>query len=371
MYRLGFIGGGINSAIGETHKIAAEMDSLFEVSCGCFSRNEIINKQSARRWNIDRIYDDINELLKKEKNNLDAICILTPPATHSEIILQSLNMDYPIICEKALTDSVRNAKKINEKSLEKNGFLATIYNYTGYPMLRELKEMIRNGLLGKIINIQIEMPQHGFIRSRKESNKPQNWRLKDGLIPTISLDLGVHLHHLIHFLTHEKITEVYGSYAKFGQFKDVVDDVNIIGETTGGARVNLWYGKAALGCKNGLQIRIFGDKGSAKWYQLNPEELEIYDQYGVKKTIDRDNPNLSVANLKRYNRFKVGHPAGFIEAFSNYYFDIYEALDSYLKEKKYSDHYIDSCRISLEGLQFLEAVSKSVLSGKRERVYYE
>ena len=164
--------------------------------------------------------------------------------------------NVPIICEKALVTCSEEATDIRALLLERAGFLAVTYNYTGYPMIRELRQMIAQGRFGKIQQIHIEMPQEGFARMGNNGNPivPQDWRLHDGPVPTISLDLGVHLHMMVRFLTGEKPMEVAATSNTYGNFAQITDNVSCIARYTNNLNCNIWYSKTALGYRNGLKL---------------------------------------------------------------------------------------------------------------------
>ena len=360
--KIGFIGGGLNSAVGNTHHIACEMDDCWKLEAGCFSTHENINVETAAKWGVEssRVYRNWRQLLDSEKGRLDALCLLTPTPIHYEMAIEAIKSGYAVICEKAMASSVKEAKAICQAVDENNGFFAVTYNYTGYPMLRELRQMIHEGRLGKIHLVQIEMPQEGFARFNKlgEPPAPQAWRLMDGVIPTISLDLGVHLHHMIDFLISEKPLEVVADQSSFGFFRDITDNVLCMARYSGEVRSQIWYSKMALGHRNGLRVRIYGERGSAEWFQLQPEELLFNDNHGRREIIDRASP-VEVADVLRYNRFKSGHPAGFVEAFANHYYDLAESLREFQKVGSYSSPFVFSEKKALEGLSMLEAINVS------------
>ncbi|HIQ28337.1 MAG TPA: Gfo/Idh/MocA family oxidoreductase [Sulfurovum sp.] len=371
--KLGFIGGSINSAIGSTHKIASQMDNKFTVVCGCFSTHEDSNRETAEKWNIEKIYSNHIKLLENEKNNLDAIVILTPTDIHSNIIMDVLEYDIPIICEKTLTNSLNDALKIKKLLMKNHGFLVTTYNYTGYPMIRELEHMIKQDVLGKIIQIHIEMPQESFMRLDKNANisKPQNWRLKDNEISTLSLDLGTHLSNMITFLIKEHPLEVIAIQNSFGHHK-VVDNLMCMIKYSNNIDCQMWYSKSALGHKNGLKVEVYGTKGSASWYQMNPEFLEFNDNIGRNIMIDRSSKDIAIADQNRYNRFKSGHPAGFIEAFANHYDDIYEGLIAFKQNKSdYLNNYIFGIDDSISELSLMTAIERSIVTKQWEKINVE
>ncbi len=363
--KVAFLGGGINSAVGRTHKIAISMDNRYELVAGCFSRNYDINIKTGNEYGVDesRIYKNLSELIKKEKNNIDAICILTPTPNHKNEVVECIQNGVKVICEKALAVSSAEALEIKEALDKYNGFLAVTYNYTGYPMLRELRNMIREGSLGKIEQVHVEMPQESFARLDKNGNpqKPQDWRLCDKELPTLSLDLGTHTHDITSFLTAESPIELVAIQNSFGSFRDVIDNSISISNYTNNILSNIWFSKAALGHRNGLRVRVYGEIGSAEWYQLDPENLHFNDNKGHKLLIDRASVDVNVTTESRYNRFKAGHPSGFIEAFANYYMDI---ADLILGISNNENRYVFGIDDALEGLKMLEAMTISSKSKK-------
>lgn len=363
-FNLAFIGGGVDSAIGYTHFIASQMDHRFILKAACFSRNKEINKKTASLWcnhSEFNLYDTYQDLLQSERENIDVVCILTPTPTHKDIVLDALSLNYAVICEKTLCTSLKEALEIKQVIDSTNGFLAITYNYTGYQMLREMRSMIINGDFGKVHNIQIEMPQEGFIRSfNGKQPKPQDWRMNDFDIPIISLDLGVHAQNIVSFLSAKEPLSVFAIANSAGYFNHIIDDVNILARFSDDLVVNMWYSKSSLGFRNGLKVRVFGQYLSGEWLQSNPEELIINTKEGERIIKDRASPlNANVASLPRYNRFKAGHPSGFIEAFGNYYNDIAHSLTSFKNNAKVLSPYIFGIDSAISELRFFEAVSKS------------
>lgn len=363
---LGFIGGALNSAVGATHKIASQMDGRWKLLSGCFSTDQKSNIESADAWGVDpdRVYENWNELLSAERDMLDAVVVLTPTPSHTEIVISALEQGYAVICEKAMTVSSKEASLISDAVKKNKSFLAVTYNYTGYPMLRELQALIQKGKLGKLNQIHIEMPQEGFARICKNGEKPapQSWRLHDTEVPTLSLDLGVHLHHMIDFLSGEKPLELVAINNSFGHFEGIVDNTMCMARYSGNLDCQIWYGKTALGNSNGLRVRIYGTEGSAEWYQMHPETIELNDNKGRKVLLERSSVDIQIADELRYNRFKAGHPAGFLEAFANYYYDIADSLIEFKKNGQHTIPWVIGVDRAHEGLLMLEAIAKSAES---------
>lgn len=361
--KLGFIGGAQNSAVGTTHKIASQMDGRWLLVSGCFSTDHKSNIDTAEAWNVtpDRVYKTWKDFLNAEQGKIDAVVVLTPTPSHTEIVIQALEQGYDVICEKAMTVSSKEAALISKAIEENKAFFAVTYNYTGYPMLRELRALINNGKLGKLNQIHIEMPQEGFARVGKDGEKPvpQSWRLHDTAVPTLSLDLGVHLHNMIDFLSGEKPLELVAINNSFGHFEDIIDNTMCIARYSGNLDCQIWYGKTALGNSNGLRVRVYGTKGSAEWYQMHPEILELNDNKGRKNLLERSSIDVQLADELRYNRFKAGHPAGFLEAFANYYYDMADSLIEFRQSGKYRSSWVTGVDQAHEGLLMLEAIARS------------
>ncbi len=367
--KIAFIGGGINSVVGSAHYAAMNIDNDGELEAGCFSRNKKSNKETALKYRVSpsRVYDDINSLIEQEKDQIDVAVVLTPTDRHANHILQLLESGIPVISEKSLTSSVEDAMAVKSVLSKNNGFLSVIYNYLGYPMIRELKRMLTKGDLGIIKHIQVEMPQETFSKIDVQGNPvvPQDWRLKDNYIPTISLDLGVHLHMLIKYLTEEVPLSVIARSETYGNFPNIVDNVNCIIDYSNNISCNMWYSKIAIGNRNGMRIRVYGDRVSAEWIQESPEILYMANNRGERWWVDRGNPEMPISNLSRYTRFKAGHPAGYVEALANYYSDVFASLRGYLINKTVQNDDCFGIEESIEGLKLFHAVQKSSLSGEK------
>lgn len=363
--KLGFIGGAVNSAVGYSHFVSSAMDKRWQLVAGCFSRDPALNHETARVYRVEpeRTHDTWQDMLVREKGHLDAVVILTPTPAHFESVMACMRAGIPVICEKSLAVNSDQAQAILDLRNELNAFLAVTYNYSGYPMMRELAKIIGDGKLGKILHFQAEMQQEGFIRMDAHGNKPvpQPWRLTDGDIPTLHLDLAVHLHQIVYYLTGQKPVELVSDQNHYGWFSGVVDNASCLCRYTGDVQGQLWFSKSALGHRNGLKIRIYGDRGAAEWYQANPEEVLLSHVDGRREILDRAS-EVEIANQGRYNRFKAGHPAGFIEAFANLYCDIADGLHQYNNAGQWQSGDVFSAELALEGMHFLEAMVSSAKS---------
>lgn len=356
------LGGGLNSAVGSAHMNAILLSNKYKVVAGCFSKNHEINLRTGNVYNLEEnsVYKNFESLIAKEKDRIDCIIILTPTDQHVAQVIACLNSNIAVICEKSLASSVEEGELIRDTLNINNGFLSVMYNYLGYPIVRELKYLIESGGIGKVLQIQVEMPQEGFSRLiNGKPLKPQDWRLHDERIPVISLDLGVHLHMLVSYLTGEMPLKVVSSCQSYGNFNQVIDNVNSIIQYSNNVICNMWYSKVALGKRNGLKISVFGQSGSAEWCQEFPEYISMASNEGHKWTVDRGSDDITIANQSRYTRFKVGHPAGFIEAMANYYDDIADDLLNYIHKNQKNNKSSFGVDEAIEGLKLFAAIEKS------------
>jgi len=362
--RAAFIGGAVSSAIGQTHFDASRMDGHFRVDAGCFSRHGQENARSAAVYGVseDRTYDSWEQLLTAERDRIDLVVVLTPTPSHASIVDAALRAGHRVLCEKALAVSSADCAALAAQARSQSQYLAVTFNYSGYPMVRQLQRWIAEGRLGDIHHVHVEMPQEGFLRV---GASPQAWRRSDHEVPTVSLDLGVHVHHLVSFvLSGRRPTAVVCDEASGGQFPGIIDSVQCLARYEGDVRVNAWWGKTFLGHRNGLRVRVYGQLGSAEWYQMDPEHLRFSDNDGHTTIVDRGSGEARVAQEARYNRFKSGHPSGFIEAFANLYTDIAQELRGDIRTPGEISPFVFGADHAREGLQMLEAARESARSGR-------
>ncbi|MFW5830594.1 MAG: Gfo/Idh/MocA family protein, partial [Planctomycetota bacterium] len=226
VHRLAVIGGSIESIAGYPHMVAAQMDHRFEVVTGAFSRQAAVNQASRDAWRIQRLYDDWHDLLRSEQGQVDAVVILLPTPMHAECLAAVRAAGLPIICEKPLVTDLREMADFSADFDQQREFVVVTNNYSGYPMVRELRERLRQGEFGAVHGIRIEMPQESFLRPPKSIKYPQPWRLTDGEVPMISLDLGTHCYHLADFLIGERPDRVWSDMSRISRY-GVVDDLII------------------------------------------------------------------------------------------------------------------------------------------------
>lgn len=370
---LGFIGGGLSSAIGHTHFAASRMDGRWRLDAGVFSRNEKTNAETGASWQVasDRVYASWRDLILAERSRLDAVAVLTPTPSHYEIVQALLKAGIPIICETALAGTLNEARTLLAQYNPTKNFVAITYNYSAYPMLRELRQRIRDGQFGRIHQLHIEMPQDTLVRpagAATDAAHAHEQHPRDDFIPTLCLEFGVHLHHLAHFLTDEEPETVNAEFSTYSPHKDIVDNATMWLQYASGISASFWMSKTAIGRRNGLRVRLFGSKGSAEWYHADPEHLYIATADGMQMAIDRG-PQAIVASGGRYNRVGVGHPAGFIEAYANLYADCADALIAWRSDHRQVNPYVYGVQHAVNGLSLLHAARLSSSRRRWERIH--
>lgn len=353
--KVGILGGSKYSAVGRAHINALQLDGKFEILGACFSKNLETNQESADFYGVSKIFNSLEDLTTSLKGKLDFVIVLTPTSSHFEHVKYLLDEGLNVICEKSLSTSSKHARELFSIAKRNKLRLYVTYNYIGYPIVKDIRNLITKNTLGKLMNARVIMPQQSFIKLNADEsfNTPQKWRQEDYEIPTISLDLGVHVFSLISYLGIEinksSIRDVHEN--NFGKVKGVIDDVHCTFNIKNGGWCNIWYSKVALGEDNGLSVEVYFSEGSLKWCQIYPEDLKVSDKYGTSSVIKRGHKILESSRGERYNRFKAGHPHGFIEAFGNLYMDIYS---DYFQGENSSE--LLRPKEIIEGLEVLEMI---------------
>src|SRR5271154_702262 len=279
--RLGMVGGGEGAFIGAVHRIASRIDDQYELVAGALSSTPEKSRRSGAALDLapDRVYDDYESMAKaeaKRADGIEAVAIVTPNNVHAGPTYAFLKAGVHVICDKPLTVSLAEAKKMRA-AVEKSGLVfALTHNYTGYPLVRRMREMVRAGELGEIRLVQAEYPQDWLTEATETSgNKQAEWRVdpkRSGAGGAIG-DIGTHAHNLAGFVAGLELVELSADLTAFGAGRALDDNVQIMLRYAGGARGALWASQVATGNENGLRLRIYGTKGGVHWVQANPNEM--------------------------------------------------------------------------------------------------
>lgn len=370
--RLGMVGGGDGAYIGNIHRIAARLDNGFQLVAGAFDIDAERGRRFASTLGIEdsRSYGDYQAMLAAERarpDRVDAVAICTPNHTHFPIAKAFLEAGFDVICEKPLTTTLDDAVAL-QAIVERTGrFMGVTYTYSGYPMVHEAREMVAAGRLGEVRVVQVEYPLEWMATAiEHEGNVQAAWRTdpkKSGRGGSIG-DIGTHAYHLAGFVTGLKLASLSADLATFVAGRALDDNAHVMLRYEGGARGLLWSSQVAIGCSNGVRLRVFGDKGSLTWFQEQPNELEFTALFGRTERIKRGAGDLSDA-AKARTRTPPGHPEGYLEAFANLYAGFAEAIRARQdgRESAAIGRHIPSVHDGLKGVAFVDAVVDSADAG--------
>lgn len=333
--RLGMVGGGRDAFIGGVHRIASRIDDHYHLVAGAFSSTPEKSIASGRDLGLaeDRIYGDFTEMAKREarlKNGVEAVAIVTPNHMHYPAAREFLKRGIHVICDKPLTSNLADAKKL-AKTAEASGALFVLtHNYTGYPMVRQAREMIAAGDLGEIRLVQVEYAQDWLsTKLEDEGQKQAAWRSdpnQSGAGGSTG-DIGTHAFNLACFISGLEVDTIAADLDTFVPGRVLDDNAHVMIRWKGGAKGTLWSSQVAPGNENALRIRIYGSKGGVEWAQEDPNYLWYTPLGEPKRLITRGGAGSSAA-AGRISRIPPGHPEGYLEGFANIYSEAAAAIRS-------------------------------------------
>ena len=365
--RLGMIGGGEGAFIGAVHRLAARMDDHYELVAGALSSTAEKARRSGAALALpaDRVYDDFESMAKaeaKRPDGVEVVAIVTPNHMHAGPAYAFLKAGIHVICDKPLTTSLAEAKKL-KSAADKSGLIfAVTHNYTGYPLVRRAREMVQAGDLGEIRLIQVEYPQDWLTAPTETTgNKQAEWRVdpkRSGAGGALG-DIGTHAFNLADYIGGLEVSELSAELTSFGAGRQLDDNVQIALRYAGGARGALWASQVAPGNENGLRIRVYGTKGGLHWVQANPNEM-LWSPLGQStRIVTRGGPD-SGAAAARVTRIPPGHPEGYLEGFANIYGEVAAAIKAARAGKKPPKGvHFPTIDDGVKGLAFIEAAVKS------------
>jgi len=367
--RLGMVGGGTGAFIGYVHRVASRIDGDYELVAGALSSRPEVARESGRNLGLseDRIYTSYEEMARAEAarpDGIGAVSIVPPTHMHFGPARTFLEAGIHVICDKPITSTLEDARKLLEIQ-PKNGakFLLT-HNYTGYPLVRQAREMVASGALGNIRVIQIEYPQDWLTEPTGDDNKQAAWRTdpaRSGAGGCIG-DIGTHAYNLARFVSGLRTEAVSADLTAFVPGRQLDDNVHIMLRFEGGAKGMLWASQVAVGNENGLQLRIYGDKGGLEWRQDNPNYM-WFTEFGKPKQLLTRGGSISVPPAASMNvRIPSGHPEGYLEAFATLYSQFAAVIRG--EGAAYED-LLPSMADGIEGMQFIVASVESSRNDSR------
>jgi len=361
--RLGMVGGGTGAFIGYVHRIASRLDGDYELVAGALSSRPDVARESGRNLGLaeDRIYTSYEDMAKAEAarpDGIEAVSIVTPNHMHFGPAKAFLEAGIHVICDKPITSSLEDARKLAEIKPAKGAKFLLTHNYTGYPLVRQARELIASGALGKLRVVQVEYPQDWLTEAAGDDNKQAAWRTdpaRSGAGGCIG-DIGTHAYNLARFVTGLRTEAVSADLTAFVPGRQLDDNVHIMLRFEGGAKGMLWASQVAVGNENGLQLRVYGDKGGLEWRQDNPNSM-WFTEFGKPKQLLTRGGSISQPPAAAMNvRIPTGHPEGYLEAFATLYSQFAAVIRG---EGAEYEALLPSMADGVEGMQFIMASVKS------------
>lgn len=363
--KYGMVGGGINSFIGNVHRNVLRLDPRVSLTCGCFSSNEKSNFECGKLYDIpdENIYPDWKTMAREEgkkgDDKIDFVTVCTPNHIHYAVCKEFLLNGINVVCEKPLCFEIEEAKELCRLAKEKNLLFAVTYTYTGYTMVKVLREIIKRGDIGEIISVNAQYAQDWLLDELQHDNEinENNWRTNPeftGIANSVG-DIGTHIENIVHYVTGLKIKRLCATIDRFGKKLDYNDSILV--EYTNGVHGSYWCSQVAAGETNGLRFEIYGKKGSVVWEQTAPDNVKFTLNGEPTQTLTRGCSYIN-ANSAGFSRLPAGHPEGFQTAFANLYKEIVNALE-YKKEHgevNFKDFDFRKAEDGLEGVRFVHAV---------------
>lgn len=334
--RLGMIGGGQGAFIGAVHRIASRIDDRYDLLAGCLSSTADRALASAKEIGIDpsRSYPDFKTMAKEEaqrEDGVEVVSIVTPNHMHAGPSIEFLKQDINVICDKPLTATMEDAHSLYKAVKESKAHFFLSHNYTGYPVVREMRRIVQEGTLGKIRVLKGSYLQ-GWLGKKEEDtgeNKQAEWRTdpkRSGAAGAVG-DIGSHTMHLLEFVTGLKVQEVAADLTTFVEGRKLDDDASILIRLNNKAKGSLSISQVAIGEENNLKISIYGERGAIHWEQENPNFARMSIDGKLDQIITRGGPihkESSMANI----RIPPGHPEGYLEGFAQIYSDAADIIQN-------------------------------------------
>jgi predicted dehydrogenase len=370
--KMGMIGGGQGAFIGNVHRMAARLDGKIDIVAGAFSANPEKSKQSGAELGLDprRVYPDYQTMAAQEARlpkgeRIDFVSIVTPNRMHYPPAKTFLEAGFNVVCDKPMTFNLEEAVQLRDLVKKSGKVFALTHNYTGYPMVKEAREMVQKGELGKILKIVAEYPQGWLLDPVDVTGQKVVWRTNPEVSGASSCigDIGTHAENLGRYITGLEIDELCADFTTFVPGRRLEDDGNLLIHYKGGARGVLYTSQVAAGEENDINIRVYGTKASLEWHQEEPNELLVKYPDSPRK-IFRRGANYVTDVAKRFTRLPVGHPEAFIEAFANIYVEAVRAIEAEANGKPLpNDLDFPTVEDGVKGMAFIATAVQSAKAG--------
>ena len=371
--KMGMVGGGPGAFIGDVHRRAALLGGGVELVAGAFSSNLRKSRTKGRELLMaaSRVYGSLDALIEAELalpvgERVDFVSIVTPNHLHYPMAKALIQTGFHVVCDKPMTFSVAEARKLQRLVAKSESVFALTHNYTGYPMVKLARDLVRSGELGRIRKVVVEYPQ-GWLATPLERTgmKQAEWRTdptRSGIAGCLG-DIGTHAENLSEYILGQRITELAADLTTFVDGRKLDDDTNVLVRFEDGARGVLFASQISVGEENGLAIRIYGDRRGLRWRQETPNRLNLTSLDGPEETWSRGNGYIQERSpaAARATRLPAGHPEAFLEAFSNIYVNVCDTIRARILGEEPDSLMLDFPTVEdgLRGMLFIETVVKS------------
>lgn len=370
--KYGMVGGGQGAFIGDVHRKTAQFDGKAEIAAGCFSSNYQNTRETGSMLGLDesRLYESFEQMAAAEgqrEDKIDFVIIVTPNYLHFPVAKAFLDNGINVVCDKPLTPELEDAEALARLAKEKDLFFCVTYTYTGYPMVKQARQMVQRGDLGTIRFISAEYPQDWLSTPIEESgHKQASWRTdpaKTGKANCVG-DIGSHVENLASYISGLRIKSVCARLDSFVEGRVLDDNATIMVEYEGGAKGLYWMSQIAVGHDNDLSIRIFGDKGGLEWSQEDPNYLKVSYLDKPIEVWSRGRDEL-YPEAADFPRVPAGHPEGYFEAFANLYATFTTALLKKKAGETLTDADLDfpTIEAGIDGVKFIGKCVESSQQG--------
>ncbi len=369
--RMGMVGGGRGAFIGQVHRMAANLDGKIELVAGCFSADAEKSRLSGEDFFLkpSRVYPSYQEMATKEAaltadERIDFVSIVVRNNMHYEVSKTFLEAGFHVVCDKPMTFDLDQAYKLRDLVKSTGLVFALTHNYTGYPMVKEARRMVRDGELGRLLKIVAEYPQGYAVGDVKGTGREQisNWRADPAVAGASNCigDIGTHAHNLVRYVCGVEVDELCAELTAFIPGRELDDDGNMLVRFTGGAKGIIYASQISNGDENALSIRAYGTKASIEWHQEYPNDLIVKYADKPRQVYRRGNDYVGDA-AKANTRTPFAHPEGFIEAFANIYLAAAAAIADHVDGKQPPDDGYDFPTVDdgVAGMAFIETAVKS------------
>lgn len=365
--RLGMVGGGQGAFIGAVHRIAARLDGEFRLVAGALSSTPEKARASGAALGLDpaRCYGDYREMAQREarrKDGVQAVAIVTPNHMHAGPAIEFLKRGIHVICDKPLTATMAEAKKLAKVAEASRALFILTHNYTGYPMVRQARAMVARGDLGRLRLVQVEYVQDWLTEAAEATGSKQaEWRTdpaRSGAGGALG-DIGTHAYNLAAFVSGMEPEALAADLASMVPGRRLDDNAHVLLRYAGGAKGMLWASQVAPGNENGLRLRIYGEKGGLEWGQEDPNRLWFTPFGQPKQLLTRNGAGADPAG-QRVSRVPGGHPEGYLEAFATIYTEAARAIRARDAGEAVPEEVVyPTLKDGLAGMRFVEACVQS------------